>query len=384
MPGPQEFTGGGLVIRANNWVGDLVMATPVLEAAVASEHWSDVHILVRAHLAPLLKDGPLERHVVTVTDGPAELAALRELAASGTRAALLLSNSLGAAWRAWRAGIPLRAGAALSGRRFLLTHAVVPPTEGGRRSPIPTAHLMRDVAGLLGIFAHDLHPRLAVRDEVASNVRARLAESGVQLRRSGNGPARGPGEGPGYVLCCPGAAFGAAKLWPAESFATTLDRLAATRGLVPVLTGAPGEVPLLEAVAARCVQPAVVLADLPHGLEGLKAVVREAAFVLVGDSGPRWLAAAFDVPCVSVMGPNFPELTASSLERCEVVRVEGLECSPCLQRSCPLEHHRCMRDLAPEAVLAAAERVLGSTATNPGPEGMGITGAVPAGASSRA
>jgi heptosyltransferase-2 len=54
------------------------------------------------------------------------------------------------------------------------------------------------------------------------------------------------------------------------------------------------------------------------------------------------------------MGPNFPEVTATSLERCTVVRVEGLECAPCLQKRCPLEHHRCMRDLAPERVVAAA------------------------------
>src|SRR6185295_17155534 len=34
---------GRLAIRAPNWVGDLVMATPVLEAACASPLWRDVH-----------------------------------------------------------------------------------------------------------------------------------------------------------------------------------------------------------------------------------------------------------------------------------------------------------------------------------------------------
>ena len=82
--------------------------------------------------------------------------------------------------------------------------------------------------------------------------------------------------------------------------------------------------------------------------------MRGARLLLVGDSGPRWYAAAFDVPTVSVMGPNFPELTATSLERARIVRVEGLECSPCLERVCPLGHHRCMRDLGPDRVLAAA------------------------------
>jgi len=67
------------------------------------------------------------------------------------------------------------------------------------------------------------------------------------------------------------------------------------------------------------------------------------------------------VPCVSVLGPNIPQLTASSLELCEVVRVGGLACSPCARRTCPLGHHRCMHELAPEAVAAAADRVLART-----------------------
>jgi heptosyltransferase-2 len=101
------------------------------------------------------------------------------------------------------------------------------------------------------------------------------------------------------------------------------------------------------------------LANEARDLEGLKALVAGARLLLVGDSGPRWIAAAFDVPCVSVLGPNFPEVTATSLDLAAIVRVEGLECSPCLRKRCPLGHHRCMRELEPERVLASALEVLG-------------------------
>ena len=114
----------------------------------------------------------------------------------------------------------------------------------------------------------------------------------------------------------------------------------------------------MRAVLAACRHPAISLENTRRDLQTLKGVIARAALVLVGDSGPRWIAAAFDVPCVSIMGPNVPELTASSLEWCEVLRVEGLPCSPCAQRVCPLGHHRCMLDLGPEPVLAAAERLL--------------------------
>jgi heptosyltransferase-2 len=334
-----------LAVRAPNWVGDLVMATPVLEAAIASPRFEGVTIVVRAHLAGILRDGPCEPHVAAIASDAEEVEVYRRL---GPEAALLLPNSFGSAWRAWRAGVPVRAGSALSGRRFLLTHAVVPPTRAGRRLPMPTAHLQRDAAGLLGILVPDLHPRLAVREEVRAAQRAMLARRG--LAASGGRPH--------YVVCCPGAAFGAAKLWPPERFAAVLDELHARRGWRAVVTGGPGEEPLVEAVVAAAKHPAISLAQEPRDLEGLKALVAESRLLLVGDSGPRWYAAAFDVPCVSVMGPNFPEVTATSLELAAVARVEGLECSPCLQRRCPLGHHRCMNDLAPESVLALALEVL--------------------------
>jgi lipopolysaccharide heptosyltransferase II len=339
-----------VAISAPHWVGDLVMATPVLEAALSADGVGEVHVLCREHLAPLLAGGPLEPRLRTHSGSDGEVALLREIAPD---AVLVLSNSFGSAWRAWRARVPIRAGSALHGRRWFLTHAVVPPTLAGRRFPIPTAHLLRDVGALLGIQAPNLHPRLHVSAEEREHERGVLAGLGL-------------GRAEPYVLCTPGAAFGAAKLWPPEHFARALDLLHAQRGWRGVVSGAPGEEPQIEAVVSAAKSPVISLASARRTLGTLKALVHGAELLLVGDSGPRWVAAAFDVPCVSVLGPNIPELTASSLELCEVVRVQGLACSPCARRKCPLGHHRCMRGLAPEAVVAAAERVLARSVAHRG------------------
>jgi heptosyltransferase-2 len=332
-----------LAIRAPNWVGDLAMATPVLEAAVASERFADVRIVLRAHLAGLLEDGPCAERVVAIGSDADEIGAYRRLAPD---VVLLLTNSLGAAWRAFRARIPERLGTALSGRRFLLTRSCLPPSKEGRRLPTPTAHLHRDAARLAGLEVRDLHPRLSVRDDVRASVRSSLERAG--LARSAE-----------YALCCPGASFGASKLWPPERFAAVLDDLHARHGFRGVVTGAPKEEPLVRAVADTCRHGAIALpAGSDGGLAGLKALVAGSRILIGGDSGPRWVAAAFDVPCVSVMGPNFPEVTATSLDLAAIARVEGLECAPCLRKSCPLGHHRCMQDLAADRVIALADDVL--------------------------
>ncbi len=335
-----------LAIAAPRWVGDLVMSTPVLEAAATAEHVGRTTILVRPHLAPLLAGSPVEPHLTSVTGRRAERAALRALRPD---AVLLLSNSLGTAWRAWLARVPLRAGTSLRGRRAFLTHAVVPPRRDGRRAPVPTAHLQRDVAGLLGVQPPGLHPRLYATDSERRASAERLAKLGLE-------------PGADYVVCTPGAAFGAAKLWPAERFAAALDQLHAAHGWRAVVGGGPAEDALVEAVVGHAGHAAVSLAGARGDLASLKALIAGARLLLVGDSGPRWIAAAFDIPCVSILGPNVPELTATSLERCEIVRVPDLECSPCARRVCPLGHHRCMRDIDAAEVVAAAERVLARSA----------------------
>jgi len=329
-----------LAIRAPNWVGDLVMATPVLAAARADPRFHRVSVVVRPHLRGLIEDGGLVPEAIPAEGDEAGL--WRRLAPD---AVLLLSSSLGAAWRAFRGGVPVRAGLALGARRWLLTHRLAPPARDGRRLPAPTAEALRGVAGLLGIRVERVDPVLPLDEGTRGRGRELLARAGLAA-------------GEPYALCSPSAAFGAAKLWPPESFAAALDALHEEHGLRGVVTGGPGEEPQMRAVVRAARHPVVSLEGQERDLVVLKALVAEARILLACDSGPRWYAAAFGTPCVTVMGPNFPELTASSLERCEVVRVEGLECSPCLRRRCPLGHHRCMRELHPDAVVAAARRLL--------------------------
>lgn len=335
---------GHLFVRAPNWVGDLVMATPVLEAAVADPRFERVSVGLRPHLVGVLADGPVAPQVVPLDGG--ELATYRALAPD---VALLLTNSFGAALRARRAGVGVRVGTGLSNRAPLLTHRLRPPTRLGHREAIPTAHLLRDVAALAGVLAPDLHPRLAFGEAVAERARAALVEAGVAPDQR-------------FVVCCPGAAFGAAKLWDPVRFAAALDALHEREGLVGFLTGAPSEAAIVDAVAAACTHPVCVAPSAARDLENLKVWIHDAALLLVGDSGPRWYAAAFDTPCVSVMGPNSPELTASSLEHASIVRVQGLDCSPCLERTCPLGHHACMTELSVDAVVDAALERLASDA----------------------
>ena len=62
---------------------------------------------------------------------------------------------------------------------------------------------------------------------------------------------------------------------------------------------------------------------------------------------------AFGVPTVALFGPTDPRLTPTFAPHESCISL-GLECQPCMQRACPLKHHRCMVDLAVDRVFAAA------------------------------
>jgi heptosyltransferase-2 len=156
------------------------------------------------------------------------------------------------------------------------------------------------------------------------------------------------------VALAPGASFGPSKLWPAGSFARVADALA-REGARVVIVGSPDEAALARSVVERMREGA---ADLAGALDlgGLKALLRRAALLVCNDAGARHVAVAFGVPCVVLMGPTSLEKTNLNLEGVRVFESD-VECRPCYERSCPIDH-RCMTRLEPEPVARFACELL--------------------------
>ena len=161
------------------------------------------------------------------------------------------------------------------------------------------------------------------------------------------------------VVCLnPGAAFGAAKLWPAESFAALARRLADERGWGVLVLCGPTERDLAHRIAALAGHNAVrSLADFPVSIGLTKACVRRAALLVSTDSGPRHFAAAFGRPVVALFGPTHIAWTDTFYPR-EIRLQKRVPCGPCQQRICPEGHHRCMVELTADEVYSAAVSLL--------------------------
>ncbi|MCH7572972.1 MAG: glycosyltransferase family 9 protein [Planctomycetes bacterium] len=183
-------------------------------------------------------------------------------------------------------GSPMRIGYNRDGRGWLLTHSI---NVEKSVEPTPTidyyAHLVRTALRVEDI---DLRMELFVTpadSSAADKILHDVKDPFVLLNPGGNKPL---------------------KRWPVERFALLADHLASTYGMVTVLSGAPGERDILEAVMEQVSPqtPLVNLVDRDLNLGNLKAIVQRAALMITNDTGPRHIAAALGTPLITLFGPT--------------------------------------------------------------------------------
>jgi heptosyltransferase-2 len=315
-----------VLVRAPNWVGDVVLSLPALRDARRAFSGARLEVLARPWVADLYRALP-EVDAVRESGGHrADVASLR----GAFDLALLLPNSFASALVVWRAGIPERWGYATDGRGLLLTRRARVPEAGGRSQ----VYYYRAMLEALGVPTEG-RPDSSLRcpDEWSARAREALGD-----------------EGP-WIGVNAGAFFGSAKRWLPERFAAAADMVARRLDARVVLVGGSRERPLADAVAEGITAPVRVLCG-ETTLAELVGVLSRLRLLLTNDSGPMHVAAALGVPLVAVFGSTDWRETAPLSPTARVLR-EETECAPCLLRECPVDH-RCMTRVRVDRVAAAA------------------------------
>ena len=339
-----------------NWIGDLVMATPALRAV--RDHFPDAHItaVLRPYVADvlagldlvddLLFHDPRARH-----SSQRGLGFLKQLRSRRFDSVLLLPNSFRSAWWAYLSGAKQRVGYNRYGRGLLLTDAV--PAKSAHQ-PHPALDDYLELTRHLGCTPHSRQMELAT-----------LLADRQQLQEFWSKQVDVNPCEPGVICLNPGGAFGAAKHWPVSSFAALARRLAIELGRRVLVLCGPSEREQARDIAKQARHPAVYhLADERPSLGLTKAAVQQAELLVTTDSGPRHFAPPFGVPVVTLFGPTHIAWSETHYDRGQHLQLQ-LDCGPCQQRTCPLQHHRCMRDLSVDTVFAAVVHQLARSAALP-------------------
>lgn len=330
-----------ILIRAVNWLGDAVMATPAL--AAIRQTWPKAELVVLANplVSQLLAHHPwIDR--VLIFDRAGEHAGIKgrlrlaaQLRQERFDLALILPNSFDSALIPWLAGIPVRLGKASDGRSLLLTGCY-----REKSATIPQHELLYylDLLGHFGINGTVREPLLFTTPDEDRSAEKLLSQSGIQ---------------PGQTILGinAGATFGSAKRWYPERFAQAGAILAERWQAKIVLFGGPDEVGIVAEIEQGLAGNCLNLAGKTTVRE-LIALLKRCNFMITNDSGPMHIASAFGVPLVAIFGPTDHSGTAPCSNKANIVRTQT-PCAPCKLRECPTDH-ACMNGVTVEHVVQAA------------------------------
>ncbi len=330
-----------IIVRCPSWVGDIVMATPVYDSVRAT--WPDAEIvgLVRNYAVDILGGGPWFDRVAGIDDGSkagksCQVALIKEFAPD---IAIVLPNSWSSALPIWKAGCRNIFGYRRDFRGLILRAGPKPIKEGGRIKPMPTTDYYRDLCSFLGLKIPDsFMPHLYIDQELQA--RANLIYSKYNIDKDER-----------VIGLNPGASFGSSKCWPAEYYAELAKRLQDKYKCRLFMFTAPGEDQIADEIMSYAKADIIEMRKEGLDLALLKPLINRCEMLVTNDTGPRHYAVAFDKPVAVIFGSTDPGLTASNLEKTATIRLD-IECSPCQKKICPLEHHKCMKDLSVDMVFS--------------------------------
>ena len=333
-----------IIVRMPNWLGDAVMATPVIADLRSQWPKATITAMCQAGVATLLRGNPHLNEIFSFSK-PNEflhrqqrrnlIARLRQ---GKYDLGILLPNSFSSAWWLWRGGVKTRVGFASDWRSFLLTHAIPFPPERGQE------HLVRTYKKLLeplGIPSSNTRPLLYVTDSERNAAREIFRQHQIP-------------EGASIVGINPGAAYGSAKCWLPERFREVITHLAARPNTYVVCFADAAGADLVHGICKGTPSNVINLAAATS-LRELIALIEQCTVFLTNDSGPMHIAAALKTPLVALFGST-NDVATGPYGHGEIIH-KHVECSPCYRRTCPIDF-RCMTRITSDEVYRALIRFL--------------------------
>ncbi len=329
-----------------NWLGDLVMATPTIRA-ISRHYGRDARLvgIMRPYLADVLQgtDWLDEQWFFDPRAKDPTLrcrSLVRRLRRERFDLAVLLTNSLRSAAVAWLGGAKERIGYVRRGRGPLLSGRLYPR----RQLDLPMVDTYLALAEAVGCLPQSRRLELATTEQDELSADAVFADLGLNRDR------------PPILLNSSGA-YGAAKLWPVEHFGALARQIVDVLDRDVLVLCGPKEREIARQVVRLADRPRVVsMAEQPLDLGTSKACIRRGRLMVSTDSGPRHAAAALGLPVVTVYGPMLPVWGENPTQQAVNLMLD-LDCIGCHKRTCPLGHHRCMRQLTVDVVFTEVARL---------------------------
>jgi heptosyltransferase-2 len=343
-----------ILVRGTNWIGDAVMSVPALRELRRIFPDSQITLHMRSWADGLFREAEFIDELVTYDKNRWAVKDVYDnsqfLRGDLYDLAVILPNSFESALTSFLTRIPRRFGYNKDVRGLLLTDPIAVPEWKNRR------HEVFYYLNLVG----EVERRILGRDTVSQAFpdisleipAERLTAVKTMLDGFGLDPAKKT------VVLGVGSTNSMAKRWPPDHYARLADRLQTDGHANVVLIGSKDESPAAAQVSDLCKIPPVNIAGQTD-LEEAAAILGTVDLLISNDMGLAHIAPAVGTQTIVIFGPTNPETTRPFSDNAEVI-LKGVECSPCMLRTCPIDH-RCMEWISVDEVFDAAMEYLNPT-----------------------
>lgn len=361
---PSTFRPQHILVLRMDLIGDLVLSLTVVRMLKRTYPDAEIDLLALPSSAAVVEHDPDLAQVIPydpniwrrpralfVKDNWRALSALRRrfrersydlaISVSGPWAALLAALS----------GAPRRVGFGRESYPNLVTDSVA----GAHWMPDDHLHevdyclKLAEAAGAT-IESDDRVPRLYVPITIGQQIEDMLQQAEIQLDVP-------------IIACHVSSNNGQSKRWPVPYWSRLIDHMAHKDGYIVIITGAPGDLPVIERILQRIKDHAGIYNFAGKtSLAQLAALLQRAHLLITGDSGPMHIAAAVGTSLIAIHGPTDPVMSGPVSPSATVLRSD-IWCSPCYTArggpaDCRFFTTQCMKDITPEQVQVLIDQKL--------------------------
>ena len=330
-----------ILIIGPAWIGDMVMAQSLFRLLKQQDPLATIEVLAPAWTFSLLSCMPEVSQAIEMPLKHGELKLrtryqlAKKLQANQYDQAIVLQNSFKSALIPWFAQIPKRSGWLGECRHIVLNDA---RRLDKKKYPLMVEQFMALALPPNAALPQQYpYPEFTVTKASQENVLAKIKPIW---------------RGKPVLALGAGAAFGSAKRWPEEYFAQIAEQKI-TEGWDVWLFGSAGDRAITEKIMQLTHQQCENISGRTELADTL-ALLSLVSGVVTNDSGLMHMAAALKKPVIAIYGPTSPAFTPPLSPDATILKLD-LDCQPCFARECPLQHHRCMRDLTPDRVMMAMQ-----------------------------
>ncbi len=331
-----------IIVRMPNWIGDFIMATPVLKDIKKRFNEAKIYVICKSSLKVLLKNDENIDGIIDFDNSFSKIFIsqnyIDKIKEHKFDLGILLANSFSSAWWLFRGEVKNILGFSKMSRRVFLNYPIKFPKERNNQHLVVT---YKNLLQSLNIYSSETVPYLYVNDKDISNASEKLKSYGCSKEKI-------------LIGINPGASYGSAKCWPKENFNALSKLLLKHENVFIVFFGDDKSKSLIDKICEDLTERTINLVSKTSILE-LACLIKHCDLFLTNDSGPMHIASALNVLVLALFGSTDEKITGP-YNGGHVIN-KKVDCSPCFCRECPKDF-KCMKNIKTDEVYDKIKELL--------------------------